>query len=84
MTKNQVSVSQIKLKQIEYPTITSIAQSLASRSNKDGISKSNTAPQLSRTVVNYKNVKEHPKNKVNQKELPQLIKNISATSLKLK
>ena len=30
------------------------------------------------------NTKKHPKNKDNQKELPQLITNISATSLKLK
>ena len=31
-----------------------------------------------------KNTKEHFKNKINQKDLPQLITNISATSLKLK
>ena len=82
MTKNPASVSQLKLKEIKSGTIKSIAQSLASRSNQDRISKSNTAPQLSRTVVNYKNAKEHLKN--NQRELPRLIANISATSLELK
>ena len=60
-----------------------MTQSLPSRSNQDGISKSNTAPQLAGTVVHDKNTKEHPKNKVNQKELLQLIKNISVTSLKI-
>ena len=84
MTKNPASVSQLKLKQIKSGTIKSIAQSLASRCNQDRISKSNTATQLSRTVVNYKNAKEHLKNKVNQRELPLLIANISATSLELK
>ena len=34
--------------------------------------------------MHNKNTKEHLKNKVNQKDLPQLITNISATSLKLK
>ena len=57
---------------------------MPSRSNQDGISKSNTAPQLTGTVVCDKNTKEHPENKFHQKELPQLITNISATSLKLK
>ena len=61
-----------------------MTQSLPSRSNQDGISKSNTAPELAGTVVHDKYTKKHPKNKVNQKELPQLITNLSATSLKLK
>ena len=60
-----------------------MTQSLPSRSNQDGISKSNNAPQLTGTVVHDKNTKEHLKNKVNQKELLQLIKNISVTSLKI-
>ena len=37
-----------------------------------------------KAVVYDKNIKEHLKNKVNQRDLPQLITNISATSLKLK
>ena len=57
-------------------------RSLLSRSNQDGISKSNNDPQLG-TVVHDKNTKEHPK-KIIQKDLLQLITNISATSLKLK
>ena len=81
---NTSSVSRLKLKQTESLTIKSMTQSLASRSYQGGISKSNTAPQLAGTVVHDKNTKEHPKNKVNQKELPQLITNILATSLKLK
>ena len=81
---NTSSVSHLKLRQTELLTIKSMTQSLPSRSNQDGISKSNTAPQLAGTVVHDKNTKEHPKNKVNQKELPQLITNILATSLKLK
>ena len=87
MTKNPVSVavSYLKLKQIKSPTINSMTQSLQSRSNQDEISKSNTAPQSAGSaVVHDKNTKEHLKNKVNQKDLPQLITNISATSLKLK
>ena len=45
----------------------------------------NNAPQSAGSaVVHDKNTKEHLKNKVNQKDLPQLITNISATSLKLK
>lgn len=46
--------------------------------------KLNTVPELPRTVVYDKNAKEHPKNKVNQNELSQLITNVSTTSLKLK
>ena len=61
-----------------------MVQSLASRSNLDGIPKSNTALQLSGTVVHNKNAKEHPKNKVNERELPWLIANVWATSLRLK
>ena len=81
---NTSSVSRLKLKQTESLTIKSMIQSLPSRSNQYGISKSNTVPQLAGTVAHDKNTKEHPKNKVNQKELPQLITNILATSLKLK
>ena len=62
-----------------------MTQSLPSRSNQDELSKSNTAPQSAGSAVVYdKNTKEHVKNKVNQKDLTQLITNISATSLKLK
>ena len=61
-----------------------MTQCLPSGSNQDGISKPNTAPQLLGTVVHDRNTKEDPKNKVNQNELPQLITNILATSLKLK
>ena len=86
MTKNSVSVSvsHLKLKQTKSPTIKSMTQSLPSRSNQDEFSKLNTAPQSAETVVHDKNTKEHFKNKINQKDLPQLITNISATSLKLK
>ena len=85
MTKNPASVSHLKLKQTESPTIKSMTQSLPSRSNQDELSKSNTAPQSAGSAVVYdKNTKEHVKNKVNQKDLTQLITNISATSLKLK
>ena len=55
-----------------------------SRSNQDEFFKSNTAPQSAGTVVHDKNTKEHLKNKVNQKDLTQLITNILATSLKLR
>ena len=48
-----------------------VAQSLPSRSNQDIISKSSTALQISGTVVHDKNSKEHPKNQVDLKELPQ-------------
>ena len=57
-----------------------MTQTLPSRSNQI----SNTAPQSAETVVHDKNTKEHFKKKINQKDLPQLITNISATSLKLK
>ena len=84
MTKNPASVSHHKLKQTELPTIKSMTQSLPWRSNQDEFSKSNTAPQSAGTVVHDKNTEEHLKNKVNQKDLPQLITNILATSLKLR
>ena len=45
---------------------------MVSRSNQDGISKSNTAPQLTRIIRIDRNFKGHPQNKVNQKKLPQL------------
>ena len=45
-----------------------------SRSNEDGTSKSNTAPKLAETITTDGNSKEHPQNKVNLKELPQLKK----------
>ena len=48
----------------------SMAQSLASRSNQDGIPKSNTALQLAGAVVHNKNAKGHSKDKVNERELP--------------
>ena len=60
-----------------------MTQILPSRSNQVKFSKSNTAPQSAGTVVHGKNTKEHLKNKSNQKDLPQLIRNISTTSLKL-
>ena len=44
--------------------------SLVSRSNQDGISKLNTAPQLTETTIIDRNSKEHTQNKVNKKELP--------------
>ena len=44
------------------------------RSNQDGISNSNTAPQLVEAVIIDSNCEEHPKNKANQKELPQFRK----------
>ena len=47
---------------------------LVSRSNQDGTSKSNTAPQLTGIIIIDRSSKEHPQNKVNQKELPQLNK----------
>ena len=84
MTKNPASVSHHKLKQTELPTIKSMTQSLPWWSNQDEFSKSNTAPQSAGTVVHDKNTEEHLKNKVNQKDLPQLITNILATSLKLR
>ena len=84
MMKNPASVSHLKLKQTESPTIKSMTQSLPSRSNQDEFSKSNTAPQSAgSSVVHDKNTKEHLNNKVNQKDLSQLITNISATSLKI-
>ena len=45
MTKNQVSVSHLKLKQTESATIKSMTQSLLLRRNQGEFSKSNTAPQ---------------------------------------
>ena len=64
MTKTQTWKTKLKNKVL----------SLVSRSNEDGISKSNTAPQLTETIIIDMNSKEHPQNKVNQKELPQLKK----------
>ena len=55
MTKKPVSVSYLKLKQTESPTIKSMTQSLPSRSNQDEFSKSNTVPQSVGTVVHDKN-----------------------------
>ena len=55
MTKNPVSVSHLKLKQTESPTIKSMTQSLPSRSNQNEFSKSKTAPQSAETVVHDKN-----------------------------
>ena len=55
MTKNPASVSHLKLKQTESPTIKSMTQSLPSRSNQDELSKSNTAPQSAGTVLHDKN-----------------------------
>ena len=75
MTKNPAFVSYLKLEQTESPTIKSMTQSLPARSNQNGISKSNTATQLAGSVVHDKNTKEHPKNKVNQKELIKLKQN---------
>ena len=48
--------------------------SLVWRRNQDGISKSNTSPQLAEAVIIDSNSKQHPQNEVNQKELPQLKK----------
>ena len=74
------------MKQPESPTIKSMTQILPTRSNQDEFSKSNTAPQSAGTVpvVHDKNTREHLKSKVSQKDLPQLVTNISVTSLKLK
>ena len=67
--------SNINLFNFNYLTSNkSMTQSLPSRSSQDEFSKSK---------VPDKNTKEHLKNKVNQKDLTS-IKNISATSLKLK
>ena len=55
MTKKPVSVSYLKLKQTESPTIKSMTQSLPSRSNQDEFSKSNAARQSAGTVVHDKN-----------------------------
>ena len=52
--------------------------SLISVSNQDEISKSNTAPQLTGTIIIDRNFNEHRQNKVNQKELPQLNKYFSS------
>ena len=43
-------------------------QSVPSRSNQDGISKSNTGLQLAGTVMHDKNTEERSKNTVNQKK----------------
>ena len=49
--------------------------SLVSRSDQDGISKSNTPPQLTAGItILDRNSKKHPQNKVNQKDLPELKK----------
>ena len=40
-----------------------------SRGNQDGITKSNTTPQLAEIIVTDRNSKEHQKNKVNQREM---------------
>ena len=61
-----------------------MTQNLSSKSNQDKLSKSKSASLSAETVVHDKNTKEHLKNKVNQKDLPQLIKKNSATSRKLK
>ena len=58
--------------------------SLVSRTNQDGIFKSDTAPQLAETIVTDRNSKEYPKKKVNKKELPRLNIYILVPSLKLK
>ena len=57
---------------------------LVTRSNHEGISKTNTVPQPAESKVTDRNPKGHPQNKVNQKELPQLKRNISVPSLKLR
>ena len=57
--------------------------SFVSRNNQDGISRLNTAPQSAETMVTDRNSKQHPPNKVNQKELPQLNRNITVPSFKL-
>ena len=58
--------------------------SLVSRSNQNGISESNTAPQSAETIVTDRHSKEHPQDKVNQKELSHLNRNFSVPSNKLK
>ena len=69
MTKNQKWKTELKNKVLN----------LVSRSNKDGISKLNTAPQLTgKIIIIDMNFKKHPKNKVNQKELPQWKKYFSS------
>ena len=55
MTKNPASVSHLKLKQTESPTIKSMNQRLPSRSDQDEFSKSNIVPQSAGTVVHDKN-----------------------------
>lgn len=57
---------------------------LVSRSNLDGISRLKTATQLAEAKVTAMNSNENPQNKGNQKELPQLNKNIPVPSLILK
>ena len=51
---------------------------LVSRRNQEGISESNTAPQLTGIIIIDRNSKKHPRKKVNQKELPQLKKYFSS------
>ena len=69
MTKNQKWKTELKNKVLN----------LVSRSNKDGISKLNTAPQITGIIIIIDmNFKKHPKNKVNQKELPQWKKYFSS------
>ena len=69
MTKNQKWKTELKNKVLN----------LVSRSNKDGISKLNTAPQLTGIIIIIDmNFKKHPENKVNQKELPQWKKYFSS------
>ena len=73
MTKNSVSVSvsHLKLKQTKSPTIKSMTQTLSSKRNQDKFSKSKSAPQSAEIVVHDKSTKEHLRNKVNHKDLPQ-------------
>ena len=63
MTKNQTWKAKLKNKVL----------SLVSKSNQDGNSKPNTAPHLTGIITDMIS-KEHPQNKFNQKELPQLKK----------
>ena len=50
---------------------------VVSNGNQDGISKSNTAPQLAGIIITNRNSREHKQIKVNQKEMPHLKKYFS-------
>ena len=68
MTKNEKQKTKRKNKVL----------TLVLKDNQDGISKSNTAPQLVGTKIIGMNSKDHPESKVNRKQLVQLKKYFSS------